>query len=174
MKKTIIMLLLMTVMVAEASEGLVAKGRAKLGVGGTVNIGNSTDSYGLGVYYRKFINDRFALGGSALLSGEAGNVLAGYGAGLAGDFYIYRSDSGGAFVGLEMGYFRRSRFLNSSKETIWDLSAELTLGYDHFLNKNIAITPVFFYTENLDEKKSDFFRVLQPQGGVRVQLTFFL
>ena len=153
---------------------LITKGSSKINIGGVYSVSGAEESYSLGLSYKKFMSDNLALGGLVTVLGETGNVLAGFEVGLGGDYYIHKSDVGGLFLAVDASYSKRStKIQNSQKITIDILSATASLGYDYFLNERVALTPSLFVRHIFDETENTFFRVVTPDGGLKVTLTAF-
>jgi len=174
MKLCLVFLFLVFSSAAYSSTDSIVKGRAKLNLGGGYSVSGSEQSYSLGFAYRKFTSDILAVGGVASVSGVTGNVINGFVVGLGADYYVYKSDLGALFFGLEARYFKRSTELSTlGKVTVWKILAEAQLGYDFFIRENLAVTPVLFWSHVFDERESDNFRVNDTDGGLRLGLTFF-
>jgi len=162
---------------AEGSTDSISKGRSKFNAGGNYSYSGSQQNYRVAAAYNRFVSDRLTFGGLASVLGRTGDVLSGFGLGVEAEYYVLTNTKGALYLSLGTEYFTDSRkvegLTSADKVTIWFLTVEAALGYDHFISKNIAITPEIYWSKRVDEKESDVFRYSESDGGIRFALTFF-
>jgi hypothetical protein len=125
----------------------------------------SNFSYSVGGAYGKFLTDKVIVGLSSRLFGRVGNVVSNASISPFARYYFYKTFFGAAAISYNRAWS------SGSSPNFWTYNYELTSGYNYFITKNLALTPSFTFTHNIDYSRSANIR-LGETGAFYLQTSF--
>lgn len=130
--------------------------QANVEIYSTQSINDSDLNYSLRGSYGKFYTDNLIFGISPGISGGVGNIISEVNLGLFSRYYFYKTFFGSASLS-----YNRSWTDDVIFEDFWSYFFSIGIGYNYFFTKNLAITPSFYFSDDIAQKKyesSDLFR----------------